>query len=294
MTKRGKGDEDDGTTSQRDRLPRAPILAPDRPTIPQLGRTSNKRGVGKDDLIDDGPTMFDPSVPTGAAEQPPFDPHARIDDNRRTTPIGSDDDEPTGAKEKAPQHTVIGKRAAKPAAKGTPKVEPVPPVDPRELPTQRHKMPVKFDPTARIDDSSRTNKWQAEELADEPPSRDSGPPTNPLPNRSGEFAPVPRSGPQLPLAPGPQSAPIRAVSMKTPQALDAELPADRALPQVRIRAMSELNPHATPPQGMGYLAPPRDPNQARPPRRWQDFVIWGSLVVIVAAVVTLAVWFLAR
>lgn len=244
--------------------------------MPALGKS--KRRGGDDDLIDDGPTVFDPGVPTGATGFP--------------TQMGTDD-EPTGAKEKVPTQTVVGKRTPKQTVRNPGKLEPTPPVDARELPTMRHKMPVRFDPHARTDDSSRTNKWDAEELPmGEGPSRDSGPPTNPLP-RGNEPAPVPRSGPQLPLAPGPQSAPIRAVSMKTPQEVDADPRADRALPQVRIRAMSELNRQATPPQGMGYLAPPRDPNVTRP-RRWQDFVIWGSLVVIVAAVVTLAVWFLAR
>lgn len=248
--------------------------APERPTMPAMGKAKRRAG-GDDELLDDGPTVFDPGVPTGAPGFP--------------TQMGTDD-EPTGAKEKVPLQTLVGKRSLKPTLKNPGKVTPARGVDPRELPTQRHPMPL----PARLDDSAQTNKWEAgDPPTDEAPMRDSGPPTNPLPPRGNEPAAVPRSGPQLPLAPGPQSAPIRVVSMKTPAEVEAEDRAQRALPQVRIRAISEVSRQATPPQGMGYLAPPRGPNVARP-RRWQDFVIWGSVAVMVAAVVTLAVWFLAR
>ncbi|HWO25010.1 MAG TPA: hypothetical protein VNO30_39995 [Kofleriaceae bacterium] len=79
------------------------------------------------------------------------------------------------------------------------------------------------------------------------------------------------------------------------------LPADAAAApapaklQPRLRRLSEVSPRrtaATPPGGLGYLAPPRDPREART-RRWRDFVLWGSVVVILAGAVMLAVWFLA-
>ena len=237
--------------------------------MPAMGKAKRRVG-GDDELIDDGPTVFDPGVPTGASGFP--------------TQMGTED-EPTGAKEKVPTQTMVGKRALKPTLKNPGKVTPPRGVDPRELPTQRHPMPL----PARLDESARTNKWDAADpTTNEAPMRDSGPPTNPLPPRGYEAG-----RPGLPLAPGPRSAPIRVVSMKTPADVDADERAERALPQVRIRPISDVSRQATPPQGMGYLAPPRDPNATRP-RRWQDLVIWGSVAVMVAAVVTLAVWFLAR
>lgn len=278
-----KHDDDDDTVSKGDGIPRSPMLptpVPERPTLPQLGRA--KRARGDDELLDDGPTVYDPGVPTGAPGFP--------------AQLGTDD-EPTGAKAKVPLDTVVGKRAQKQTLKNPGKVERnvEKKVDPRELPTMRHQMPLKAEPSARIDELALTNRWNPDQLGprDEAPMRDSGPPTNPLPPRGNEAVPVPRSGPQLPLAPGPHTAPIRAVSMKTPAEVGAAEKAQPALPQVRIRPMSEVGSRATPQQGMGYLAPPRDPNVARP-KRWQDIVIWGSVVVMVAAVVTLAVWFLAR
>lgn len=84
------------------------------------------------------------------------------------------------------------------------------------------------------------------------------------------------------------------MSMKAPGAPEPERPA-RVVPEVRVRPMAEVRKDQTqtPPQGMGFLAPPRDPNEARSRRR-ADYLIWGSVAVIVAAVVMLAVWFLAR
>ena len=84
---------------------------------------------------------------------------------------------------------------------------------------------------------------------------------------------------------------MRVISMKTPADLDAEEKAQRVLPIVKLRALADLQ--QTPPRGMGNLAPPRDPREARS-RRVRDNIIWGSVAVIVASFVTLAIWFLAR
>lgn len=95
---------------------------------------------------------------------------------------------------------------------------------------------------------------------------------------------------QYPQQPHPMSGdPMRAISMKTPQDEEAKQP--RAIPRVRLRAMAEVA--QTPRHGMGHLAPPHDPRDARS-RRLQDLVIWGSVVVITASLVTLVIWFLAR
>lgn len=102
--------------------------------------------------------------------------------------------------------------------------------------------------------------------------------------------------------------PLRVVSMKTPGVrahrtagpAPGDVPSGRAgapgrapQPVPRIRALSEVNAHATPPRGLGNLAPPRDPKESRA-RRVRDAVIWGSVAVILACGVTLAIWFLAR
>jgi len=95
------------------------------------------------------------------------------------------------------------------------------------------------------------------------------------------------------------SEPLRVISLKAP----GEGRGDRSEPSVpvrqhqpRIRPLSEVSQqrHAahTPPGGLGYLAPPRDPREAQA-RRWREYVLWGSVVVMLAGVVTLGVWFLA-
>jgi len=276
------GADDDETTSTRAKKPRAPILpaetsetAPQRPTIPLVGRGSKRRGATPDDFAerpDDGPTMFDPNVPTGA--------RGSSDDERRTNqgpaqpdpfPDIDDNDKPTGA-------TVIGKRSAVP---GAPKlVGPRP--DEAAVPSRARK-PAKFESPVRIDESARTKRWDPPQpVADAEPT---GPAMRPPPAPQVPLPPV------MPLAPGPQSEPFRAVSMKTPA--EVEDKRARPMPEVRMRAMSEVRPNQTPPQGMGFLAPPRDPKEARSRRR-NDYILWGSVAVIVAAVVMLAVWFLAR
>ena len=89
-----------------------------------------------------------------------------------------------------------------------------------------------------------------------------------------------------------RSEPIRVISMKTPAELAAEKKqAKQHRPE--IRALSDVLPrNATPPRGMGRLAPPADPKQARV-RKLRDWLIWGSVLVIISCVVMLGVWFLA-
>lgn len=91
-----------------------------------------------------------------------------------------------------------------------------------------------------------------------------------------------------------RSEPIRVISMKTPAEVAAErkqLAAKQHKPE--IRALSDVLPrNATPPRGMGRLAPPADPKQARV-RKLRDWLIWGSVLVIISCVVMLGVWFLA-
>jgi len=89
-----------------------------------------------------------------------------------------------------------------------------------------------------------------------------------------------------------RSEPMVMISMKTPAELAAEKQSREAKQHiVKLRALSELSSQNTP--AMGYLAPPRDPKEARA-RKLRDFVIWGCAVVVVGCGVMLAVWFLAR
>ena len=259
--------EGDDEPTSRQPVPRAPVIpdeAPEKPTLPTTGRVSTRRGVDpnlaktiRDDTDDEeypeDATTIDPELPSGMPRSRRFDPGGN-DDNLLTKPRAATNLVIIEDEDvRPPLATVIGKR--NPHAG---KLKPAPPVH----------------------DLGRTNPW------DTPPP----PPEDTVTNRV--------RGPVLPLAPGPRSEPFKAVSMKTPadpeeEQAKANEKAARVLPEVRIRAMSELNANQTPPRGMGFLAPPHDPQEARS-RRLRDNVIWGSVAVMVAAVVMLAVWFLAR
>lgn len=261
-----------------------------------------------DDKFDDAlPTTIDPAVPTGARDRPAqFDPRGRLKDNRTPVPDG-----------------------AKPVVADVLSALPV--VLPDESRPPKVRAPSSFDPGNRVDELSRTKKWApkdpdaargAEPSTTEVPTRveglhrpdESKPRVDDLARRSkaatqrghdGAGAPAPRSANPLALplaAPHPsvilpaapprdRSEPMRVISMKTPADLELEDKAQRAPPVVKLRAISEVR--QTPPHGMGHLAPPRDPREVRA-RRVRDNVIWGSVAVILASVVTLAIWFLAR
>jgi len=87
---------------------------------------------------------------------------------------------------------------------------------------------------------------------------------------------------------------VEAISMKTPSA--EKIPTDgvdaRPKPKVKMRALSEVVA-APPAQDLGRLAPPRDAKTARQ-RRLQDYILWGSVSVILASVIALIIWFVAR
>jgi len=96
---------------------------------------------------------------------------------------------------------------------------------------------------------------------------------------------------------GPErSEPLRVISMKAPRAAASEESQPVKQHKPRLRRLSEVSPQRraamTPPGGLGYIAPPRDPREVRT-RRWREYVMWGSIVVILAAAVMLGVWFLA-
>ena len=94
--------------------------------------------------------------------------------------------------------------------------------------------------------------------------------------------------------PKERSEPIRVISMKTPAEVAAEkkkVAAKTHKPE--IRALSDVvGRNATPPRGMGNLAPPMNQKE-RNVRRLREWLIWGSVLVIISCVVMMGVWFLA-
>lgn len=114
--------------------------------------------------------------------------------------------------------------------------------------------------------------------------------------------PVPRGQSETPMQPPPPVLPaqpaapaprIQAISMKTPASPNlrpVEKP-DREMPHVKLRAMSEVA-RAQQPQHLGNLAPPYDPAEARK-RSMREYVVWGSLAVMLASAIALVVWFVA-
>lgn len=94
-----------------------------------------------------------------------------------------------------------------------------------------------------------------------------------------------------------KSEPIQVVSMKTPHEARPEPglpPQTPIVPRPKLRAISDITPlpHAQP-RNLGYLAPPRDPAEVRSRQR-RELVLWASVAVIVASVVAIAIWFIAR
>jgi hypothetical protein len=88
-----------------------------------------------------------------------------------------------------------------------------------------------------------------------------------------------------------RSEPIRVISMKNPAELEPKLAVK--LPVVKLRSLTDVTPVPKPSSSLGHLAPPRDPKAVRA-RRLRDYLIWGSVVVMLSCAVTLAIWFLAR
>lgn len=262
-----------------------------------------------DDKFDDAlPTTIDPGVPTGARDRPAqFDPRGRLKDNRMPAPSG-----------------------AKPVVAAV--ISALPPVRHEDPVEPKKRAASNFDPHGRIDDTSRTAQWAPKDKdasRGDAPSRAEAPTLiegvgrsevqsrDPDPARrakaptqrghDGGVAPAARAAnpralplaaphpsvlqPAVPPPPRGRSEPMRVISMKTPADVVPEDRAQRALPAVQLRSISDV--HQTPPRGMGNLAPPRDPREVRS-RRLRDNVIWGSLAVILASVITLAIWFLAR
>src|SRR5512138_581290 len=97
----------------------------------------------------------------------------------------------------------------------------------------------------------------------------------------------------LPIVPQREkSEPIRVISMKTPAAKRAGTEPQQHV--VKLRSISEVaSIDQTPAGGMGRLAPPREAKPV-PTRRIRDVVIWTLAVLVIGAIVTAAVFLLAR
>jgi len=90
------------------------------------------------------------------------------------------------------------------------------------------------------------------------------------------------------------SAPIQAISMKTPGNAKPPEPANPPtpiLPRPKLRAVSEVTPAQQ--QNFGTIAQPYNPKEARA-RAVREYVIWGCIAVILASAIALVVWFTAR
>ena len=91
------------------------------------------------------------------------------------------------------------------------------------------------------------------------------------------------------------SAPIQAISMKTPgdqqRAPQPDNPPTPIIPRPKLRAVSEVTPAHQ--QNLGNLASPYDPKEARS-RAVREYVIWACVAVILASAIALVVWFTAR
>jgi hypothetical protein len=134
------------------------------------------------------------------------------------------------------------------------------------------------------------------EIDPNPFGRQHAKPPNDAKDKSGPVQPMQpeKSGP-IQVMQSQKSGPIQVMSMKTPGVEPIKAPIETpVVPRPKLRAMSEITPlsHAQP-RDLGYLAPPRDPAEVRS-RRMRDLVLWSSVVVIVASVVAVVIWFLAR
>jgi hypothetical protein len=100
---------------------------------------------------------------------------------------------------------------------------------------------------------------------------------------------------RLEVAQTDRSEPIKVFSLKTPDALKSPRPEDkpRRMPRPQIRSIGEVSGTHTPPRGMGYLAPPRDLDEAHK-RHARSNLRWAAVTLIVAVAVGIGIWITAR
>jgi hypothetical protein len=90
-----------------------------------------------------------------------------------------------------------------------------------------------------------------------------------------------------------RSEPIRVISMKA-QADEQKARAEaRRVPlHVQLRSMGEVARSRDTPVGLGHLAPPRDPQQARV-RRARRYLLRAGVAIALATAIALAIWLIA-
>ncbi|HEY4242456.1 MAG TPA: hypothetical protein VGM88_21710 [Kofleriaceae bacterium] len=89
-----------------------------------------------------------------------------------------------------------------------------------------------------------------------------------------------------------RSEPLRVISMKDQAEGGTRAPAEPRVPlHVRLRAMAEVaGVHEA--AGLGRLAPPHDPRQARR-RRQRANLAWAGVAAALAAGISIAIWLIA-
>jgi hypothetical protein len=90
----------------------------------------------------------------------------------------------------------------------------------------------------------------------------------------------------------PPSEPLRVISMKDQAEAGTRAPAEPRVPlHIQLRMIAEVaGVHEA--AGLGRLAPPHDPRQARKRRRRANLA-WAGVAVVLAAGISIAIWLIA-
>jgi hypothetical protein len=153
------------------------------------------------------------------------------------------------------------------------------------------------------DEDLKTEIYDGGTQAEPGPSQGATVVSKPAPKRKPTMPPPIPKAPRLPdpvpvaVKQSERSEPMRAISMKTPaDVATAKAPKEPKnvrpqIPQVKLRSLAEAS-RTTPSRGMGNLAPPRDPREARKQRLWSN-TFWASIAVIIGSLVALGIWLIA-
>src|SRR5262245_21414487 len=107
-----------------------------------------------------------------------------------------------------------------------------------------------------------------------------------------EAMPVEQATPTVVAARPERSEPIRVISMKNRAPSEPRAEEPRVPLHVQLRSMAEVAGTHGRAAGLGHLAPPRDPQQARR-RRQRDNVVWACAAILLACAISLGIWFIA-
>jgi len=89
-----------------------------------------------------------------------------------------------------------------------------------------------------------------------------------------------------------RSEPIRVISMKDHAGIHKPAAEDRPPLHVQLRSMAEVARRRDTPVGLGRLAPPRDPRQARA-RRFRANAVWALVAAVLAGAISVTIWWIA-